>query len=185
MTIARSSIIFASAVAAVAAQPVAAQSSGAAVVDQISSRSVSATQASGGGRTDLVRVMPVRGRGSSASTREAARETPVPRVAPEVIEACRAAQAEDRPPPKGVDCMGAMQALAEAQPHSTAESSLLELFGQRGNVTGAANARANSSANADAVARQLSTGDVQPSSADSAAGAVARGRGAPPANPPR
>jgi hypothetical protein len=81
--------------------------------------------------------------------------------------------------------MAAMQALAEPQPAATAESSLLELFGQRGDVTGTAESGSRSSANADQVARQLSTGDVQPSSGTVAAGVAARERGAPPANPPR
>jgi hypothetical protein len=81
--------------------------------------------------------------------------------------------------------MAAMQALAKAQPQATAESSLLELFGRNGNVTGTTDSGSRSTVNADAVARQLSTGDVQPASGDTAAGVAARERGAPPANQPR
>jgi len=149
---------------------------GSANVEQIPAKPATARGA------DRVRVPAVRGRSSSASVREGQREAPVPRVAPEVIEACRAAQAEDRQPPAGVDCIAAMQASAEAQPDPSAEGSLLEMFGQSGNVTGApASASAASSVNADNVARQVSTGDVS----GSAAGIVARERVAPPPNNPR
>lgn len=166
-------------------QSAQAQADGAATVDQIPHRSAgSAATRPGAAPPDIARVAPVRGRGSSSSAKEPVRQGTPPRVAPEVVQACRAAQAQDRPPPKGVDCLGALQAAAEPQEvESTAESSLLQMFGRRGNVTGGGDQRSRSSVNADAVARQLSTGDVQPSSGDAAAGVVARERGAP-ANPP-
>jgi hypothetical protein len=133
---------------------------------------------------DKVRVQAVRGGSSSASSREGQRETPAPRVAPEVIEACRAAQAADRPPPEGVDCISAMQALAQAEAQSapTAEGSLLEMFGQSGNITGVpTSAAAAGSVSADNVARQVSAGEVS----GSAAGIIARERVTPPPNNPR
>lgn len=164
-------------------QSAQAQVLGAATVDQVAGgprgeRPVTASP-------DIARVAPVRGKGSSSSAQEPVRQSAAPRISPEVVEACRAAQEQDRPAPDGVDCIAALQAAAEAQQSgSTAESSLLQMFGQGGNMTGGANQRSRSSANADAVARQLSTGDVQPSSGDAAAGVIARERGAP-ANPPR
>jgi hypothetical protein len=96
------------------------------------------------------------------------------------MEACRAAQAEDRRPPEGVDCTGAMQAMAQAQPVQTAEGSLLQLFGQSGDVTGASVSRSTDSVDADNVARQLSTGEVPGSATGTAAGIIARDRVAPP-----
>jgi hypothetical protein len=111
-------------------------------------------------------------------------EAAAPVIAPEVIEACRQAQAEDRRPPEGIDCMAAMQAAAAA-PAATAEGSLLQLFGQSANVTGPPSSQAGGSVNADAVARQLSTGDFQPGSADGAAAVAGRERAAPAPNSPR
>ncbi len=90
---------------------------------------------------------------------------------------------EDRPAPEGIDCMAVAQALAQAAPEASAEGSLLGLLGQSGNVTGEPASRTRTSIDADAVARQLSAGDVQPGSG--AAGAIARDRGAPPPNSPR
>jgi hypothetical protein len=167
-------------------QSAQAQAGGAATVDQIPSRSaVPRDVRPGTAAPDIVRVAPVRGKGSSSSVQEAEGQKVPPRVSPEVVEACRAAQAEDRPPPEGVDCLAAIQASAEAEQNAaTAESSLLQLFGQSGDVTGARNQRSGASVNADAVARQLSTGEVQPSSGGTAAGVIARERGAP-SNPPR
>lgn len=78
--------------------------------------------------------------------------------------------------------MAAMQALAQASAPSTAESSLLELFGQRGNVTGAPEVQSSASTNADTVARQVSTGEVQ---GNGAAAIVARERASPPPSSPR
>jgi len=163
--------------AAVLANSAQAQLLGSTTVEQIPAKPAPAARA-----VDPVRVPAVRGTSSSASAREVQQETPAPRVAPETIEACRAAQAEDRPPPAGIDCMAAMQTLAEAQPDATAEGSLLELFGQSGNITGApSSGSVATSVSADNVARQVSTGEVS----GSAAGIVARERVAPPPNNPR
>ena len=76
--------------------------------------------------------------------------------------------------------MAAMQVMTEA-PVATAESSLLELFGQSGNIT-VAPAQSASSTNADAVARDLSTGDIQN---NVTAGAIVRERVEPPPSSPR
>jgi hypothetical protein len=160
------------AVAGLPAFPAAAQPRSAIAVDQIPVRSA----------PRQINVTPVRGRSSSASARENAS---VPTVAPEVIAACRAAQAEDRPPPDGIDCIAALQALAQAAAPTTAEGQLLELFGQRGNVTGPTNLQADSSANADAAARQLATGNVDPIAGNGAAAIVGRQRAAPPPTSPR
>jgi hypothetical protein len=68
-----------------------------------------------------------------------------------------------------------------AQPNG--EGVLLEMLGQSASVTGPAPAE-QGSANADSVARQLSTGAVPGASGNEAAGVVAR-RDAPPPNQPR
>lgn len=132
-----------------------------------------------------VRIAPVRGARSSGPSQERPREGGgAVAIAPEIVEACRKAREEDRPAPDGIDCLAVAQALGEAPP-ATAEGSLLQLFGQSGNVTGAPAAQAGGSVNADAVARQLSTGEVQGGSADGAAAIVGRERAAPPPNSPR
>lgn len=124
-----------------------------------------------------VQSAPVGGTGSSSSAQE---RFAAPVVPPEIIEACRAAQAGDRPPPDGIDCMAAMQALAAAQAPSNAETTLLDLFGMRSNVTSTSTVQPVDSSNADAAARQLATGDVQTGTSSGAAAIVARDRGAPP-----
>jgi hypothetical protein len=160
------------AVVGMPASPAAAQPRSAIAIDQIPVRSA----------PNKINVTPVRGRSSSALAQESAK---VPTVAPQVIAACRAAQAEDRPPPDGVDCIAALQALAQAAAPITAEGQLLELFGQRGNVTGSTTLQADSSASADAAARQLATGNVDPVAGNGAAAIVGRQRVAPPPTSPR
>jgi hypothetical protein len=163
------------AIAAVAGPPAAvaeAQPRSAIAVDQIPVRSGSAQ----------VNMAPVRGRSSSASSQENAN---VPNVPPEVIAACRAAQAEDRPPPNGINCIAALQALSQAAAPRTAEGQLLELFGQRGNITQSTSLQPDVSANADAAARQLATGNVDPVGGNGAAVIVGRQRAAPPPTAPR
>lgn len=108
----------------------------------------------------------------------------MPVVPPAIVEACRAAQAGDRPPPDGIDCMAAMQALAAPAAPTTAEGSLLQMFGLRSDVTGAPAAQPGDASNADAAARQLATGDVQAGTGSGAAAIVARDRGAPPPSAP-
>ncbi|MDP9414632.1 MAG: hypothetical protein M3Q08_11210 [Pseudomonadota bacterium] len=130
------------------------------------------------------RVAPVRGAKSSNSGQEAPRERAAQVVAPEIVEACRKAQAEDRPAPNGVDCLAVAQALGQDTSVS-AEGALLPLFGQAGNVTGAPAVQGGPFANADAVARQLATGDIQAGAANGAAAIAGRERAAPPPNSPR
>jgi hypothetical protein len=125
-----------------------------------------------------VSIAAVKGESSSANSQVAA----PPAVPPEVVEACRAALAEDRAPPPDVDCAVALR-TADAAPAPDAEGSLMALFGIRGVNTGApATAQAGNSVDADNVARQLSSGDVQGSGA---AAIVARERAAPPPSSPR
>lgn len=177
-------LILALGLAGLAAGSVHGQSSARISVDQISRApaTVSPPARPGGNAAgDPVRVAPVRGGSSSASAREAQRAVRAPAVPPEIVEACRQAQAEDRSPPAGVDCIAAMQAANEP-PAATAESSLLALFGQPGNVTNISQEQAGSSVNADNVARDLSSGAVPGSGA---AGAVARDQAAPPPSSPR
>jgi hypothetical protein len=136
--------------------------------------------------TAAVRIAPVRSGKSSRAVTETPREGGARvSVAPEIVEACRKAQAEDRPAPDGIDCLAVAQTLAKQSTQLTAEAALLPLFGQQGDVTGAQTAQAGSSVNADAVARQLSTGDVQASTGNGAAAIVGRERDAPAPNNPR
>lgn len=149
-----------------------AQSGSPIAVEQVSSGRVQSTT------SGAVRVAPVpRTNGSASSSRTAA----PPTVPQQVIVACRDAQAEDRSPPEGVDCIAALQAVAAT---STAEASLLEGFGLRANVTGTPGGRTTDIANADAAARQFATGDIG-SEAGSAAAAIANQRVARPPNSPR
>ena len=127
-----------------------------------------------------VRVTPVPGTNASAS---ASRTAAPPTVPQQVIDACRDAQAEDRPPPAGIDCIGAMQAVAAASATSTAEASLLGLSGLRADVTGTPAAQTMDGTNADAAARQLATGEVQSGTGSGAAAIVASQRAAPPPSP--
>lgn len=154
------------------AGPALAQPRSAIAIDQIPVRGGSAR----------VNVTPVRGRSSSASAQENAN---VPTVPPEVIAACRAAQAEDRPPPQGINCIAALQALSQVAAPATAEGTLLRLFGQRSNITGGTSVQSDSSANADAAARQLATGNVDPVAGNGAAVIAGRQRAAPPPTSPR
>ena len=114
-----------------------------------------------------------------------AREASAPAIPPETIEACRKAQAEDRAPPPGLDCVAALQPAAAAAPDRSAEGSLLELFGQRADITGPPTTQNGGTVDADAVARQLSTGDVQAGAGSGVAAVIGRERAAPPPNPPR
>lgn len=149
---------------------------GAAVVDQISPRSAAAA---------VARVAPVRGAKSSSRVAETPREGGTKAsVAPEVVEACRKARAEDRSAVNGIDCLTVVQPDTQARA-VTAEAALLPLFGQNGDITGVQATQTTPSVNADAVARQLSTGDVQAGVANGAAAVVGRERGAPPPNSPR
>lgn len=142
---------------------------------------IAVPQVPAGASAPNVQTAPVGGRGSSSSAQE---EVAAPVVPPEIVEACRAAQAGDRPPPDGIDCMAAMQALAAAQAPSNAEGALLDMFGMRSNVTGTSTVQPVDASSADAAARQLATGDVQAGTGTGAAAIVARDRGAPPPSAP-
>jgi len=160
---------FALAAAGFAACPAAAQPSSAIAIDQIPSRAATGT----------VSVAPVRGVSSSASAQESGK---VPTIPPEVIAACQAAQAEDRPAPEGIDCVAALQASAQAAEPETAEGYLLNLFGLRSDVTSGTGTQSVDATSADTAARQLATGSITDSGA---AAAIARQQASPPPTSPR
>jgi hypothetical protein len=92
----------------------------------------------------------------------------------ETVQACRNAEVGGAPP-EGVNCVAVLQTAEEAAAEVTAEGALLELLGQRGTMLEPA-ARRTEAFNADAVARQLSTDNVQDLTAGGAAGIAARQR---------
>lgn len=123
-------------------------------------------------------------RAASADGVAAARRPVAPTPSPDVL-ACRDALAEDREPPEGVDCLAVLQQYAEAEqaaaPPRSGEGNLLEIFyGQSSEVTNAPALQSGPGLNADAVARQLSTGDVQANPGSDAAIGAIRQRGGPP-----
>jgi hypothetical protein len=177
----RSASALASGAALFAASIAHGQGSSAASVEQVSPVGTLSTVRSGSG--DRTTVAPIRGRSSSASGREGLLRTPAPAVAPELVEACRRSQAGDQSAPEGVDCMAALQETSRPVQVTTAEGSLLELFGQPGSVTTVATASSGPSIDANTVARDLSTGDVQ---STGVAAVLARDRAAtPPPSSPR
>lgn len=103
--------------------------------------------------------------------------------ASQLVEICREAGLRGASP-EGLNCAAILEEAATQAPRPTGEGALLQLFGQRANVTGPAPAE-QGAADADAVARQLSSGAVQGASGSQAAGVVARQREAPPASRPR
>jgi hypothetical protein len=141
----------------------------------------------GTGLEQSIHISAVRGARSVTAGKEVAREAVPAAVSQQVVDACIKAQTEDRVAPEGVDCATALRRTAPAAPTAaSAEGSLLELFGQRADITGSPVTSEVGSANADAVARQLSSGDVQAMTGSGAAGAVGRDRaGAPPTTSPR
>ena len=153
-----------------------AQAGSQATIQQIPTYRATSTAASN------TNVAPVRGGHPSAQVQEA---VVGPAVSPAALEACRAAQAADRASPKGVDCIGAMQARAPASQQSTAEGTLLQLLGQRSDLTGTLSGDLNGSPNADVAARELATGQVQYDSAGGAAAVIARQRATLPGTPGR
>jgi hypothetical protein len=102
--------------------------------------------------------------------------------APQLVEICRDAALRGGNP-EGLDCRRILQEAEDQTVQPNGEGVLLEMLGQSANVTGAGRVE-QSSGDADSVARQLSTGAVPGSSANEAAGIVAR-RDAPPAGQPR
>lgn len=91
-----------------------------------------------------------------------------------VAELCRQAELQERPPPESVDC--AALSRPRAQTLRTAEGSLLELLGISGTVTATPPAESTQPQDADAIARRLATGDVQPATDTNAAGVLNRQR---------
>jgi hypothetical protein len=123
---------------------------------------------------------------SSQSANEAAgaRAAPTPPV-PALIEACRSAQLGGTPP-DGVDCRAVLSAAAALSVESSAEGSLLPLFGQSSTVTQGAQPTQNANLSADDVARELSNLGAQGVSSGEAAAIADRQRGvSPPSSPPR
>lgn len=102
--------------------------------------------------------------------------------APEVVEACREAGLRGASV-AGVDCGTILQqADAQASQPSGEGALLQQIFGRRANVTGVGGNVPGASVDADAVARQLSTGNAQGAGA---AEIASRQREAPPPNRPR
>ncbi len=99
-------------------------------------------------------------------------------VPQEVIEACEGPES-DRAAANGVDCAALLQALNEARRPPSAEQALLSALRPAGAAGAGASQRSGRSTNADDVARQLSTGDVQSPGATEAIGAI-RQQGAGP-----
>ena len=118
----------------------------------------------------------------SASSREGTGSTALraASAAPEVIQACRDAGLKGTRI-EGVDCAAILQQADARASQPSGEGALLQMFGQRANVTGVGNAPA-ATVDADAVARQLSTGNAQGAGA---AEIAARQREAPPPDRPR
>ena len=81
-----------------------------------------------------------------------------------------------------MDCRAILQQADAQASQPSGEGVLLELFGQRANITGPDTSATAESVDADAVARQLSTGNAQGNGAGEIA---ARRRDAPPPNRPR
>ena len=130
-----------------------------------------------------VRVVPVDASRSSATVQSAAAEKVPEPLSPAELAACRDARAQDRPAPKGVDCVQAAPAAAlPAAP--TAEVSLLGMLGERFD-TGANPVNNTAPASANDVARQLSSGAFQGTINSDAAASVARDNAAPPPTSPR
>lgn len=102
-------------------------------------------------------------------------------ISREDVESCREAELGTGAAPDGVDCAAILKQVAEARLAASAEGSLLSLLGQNNSVTTRPSSSRNGSVDADAVARELSSGDIQAGSTSmEAAGIVARQRGTTP-----
>ena len=124
---------------------------------------------------------------SSATVQRADAERVVPPVSAKDLAVCQQAQSTDRPAPAGVDCFKALQ-VTSGRATPSAEGSLLNLLGQSSDVTATSPVNDGASANADQVSRQLATGDIGGATGGDAAASVARDRAAPPSAsvpPPR
>jgi hypothetical protein len=116
------------------------------------------------------------GSGSGALTANAGASAAAP---PEVIQACREAGLRGAGV-AGVDCGAVLQAANARASQPSGEGVLLGLTGQRANNAAPDANRSAATVDADAVARQLSTGNAQGNS-----GEIIRSREAPPPNRPR
>lgn len=99
---------------------------------------------------------------------------------PELVQACREAGLRGAGV-EGADCGAVLQAVDARASQPSGEGVLLGLTGQRTNNAAPDTGRSGATVDADAVARQLSTGNAQGNSA----GEIVRNREAPPANRPR
>jgi hypothetical protein len=81
----------------------------------------------------------------------------------------------------GVDCAAILQSADARASQPSGEGALLGMTGQRVNNAAQDTGRSAATVDADAVARQLSTGNAQ----GTAAGEIVRSREAPPPNRPR
>ena len=120
----------------------------------------------------------------SASSREGTGSTALrpAGAAPEVVQSCREAGLRGTEI-KGVDCAAILQQAEALASQPSGEGALLQQIFRRGaNVTGVGGNAPAAGVDADAVARQLSTGNAQGAGA---AEIAARQREAPPPNRPR
>jgi hypothetical protein len=117
------------------------------------------------------------GSGAGALTANAGASAAAP---PEVVQACREVGLRGTGV-AGVDCGAILQAADARASQPSSEGVLLGLTGQRTNNAAPDTSRSAATVDADAVARQLSTGNAQGNSA----GEIVRSREAPPANRPR
>ena len=121
-------------------------------------------------------------REGSGATALRARQGAPAAPAPELVEACREASLRGARV-EGIDCAAVLQQADAPVSQPSGEGVLLQMFGQRANVTTPDATASAATVNADAVARQLSTGNTQGNGA--AEIAVRQQRDAPPPNRPR
>ncbi len=134
-----------------------------------------------GAATAVPQPVSASSREGSGNTALRARQGTPTAPAPEVVEACREASLRGARI-EGIDCTAVLQQADTRASQPSGEGVLLNMVGQRANVTTPdANASAGN-VNADSVARQLSTGNTQ---GNGAAEIAVRQREAPPANRPR
>jgi len=170
-------LLFASAFALATPAVVTAQNSPA-LVDQISPSQGTMPQiraTSGSSASERVPVSPRQSAPDSPQRGAAGQLAAVPQ---EVIEACEGPES-DRAAANGVDCVALLRALDEARRPPSAEQALLSALRPAGTPGAGSSQRNVRSTNADDVARQLSTGDVEGAGATEAIGAI-RQQGAGP-----
>ena len=143
-----------------------------ALIEQISVSRGSTPQLGATGSSTSERLAPT----AQAAPQPSAPSSSVP---PEVIAACES-EDETAERPEGVDCAALLQQLSQARrPGLSAEMTLLG-FGRPDSSTPAGTSQqAANSINADDVARQASTGDLQNPGASNAIGAIVQQGGGP------